>query len=399
MLIPPQELPIPAVGGGAIETLITNLLDENEKHQKVRLIVISTYHSEAAKANYHFSKIYYNNSGIINCSFMNTVRVQYKIRRMLCRIKRKLFKIYDEQFDFFYYQCSKIAKKEGVDIVINEGDWNTQEYKIFYKSVGRNNLYYHLHCEIKEDLAVRECIPNSIAISKYIRGEWAKSPKINGRDIVLYNCIDVSRFSQVTELEKRNESRRTLGFSESDFLVIFCGRLIPEKGIDKLLDAFDILKGSSIRLLVIGSVEFSKGNTTKFSKDVVRRAQEMPSVKYLGYVPNEELSQYYAIADLQVVPSVWQEGAGLVCIEGMASGLPLIVTNSGGMVEYVTDECSVKVPLNEEMAQNIAKEIVRLSQNKPLLSQMGSAGRKRAQQFTKEKYYMNFIESFGVKDW
>ena len=59
LLIPPSELPIPAVGGGAIEQLITSLLRINEKEGKVRFIVISKHDIEAEKIVYKNSKIYY----------------------------------------------------------------------------------------------------------------------------------------------------------------------------------------------------------------------------------------------------------------------------------------------------------------------------------------------------
>ena len=66
-------------------------------------------------------------------------------------------------------------------------------------------------------------------------------------------------------------------------------------------------------------------------------------VIHVGYINNDELYKYYQIADMQAVPSMWEEAAGLVAIEGMASGLPLVVTRSGGMVEYVDEKCALTV--------------------------------------------------------
>ena len=103
------------------------------------------------------------------------------------------------------------------------------------------------------------------------------------------------------------------------------------------------------------------------------------------------MPKYYAISDIQIVPSIGQEGAGLVTIEGMASGLPLIITESGGMVEYATKDCSLQVPINEQLPDNLASAIIELANNPKLREELGKNGRKRAELFSEEKYYKNFV--------
>lgn len=67
---------------------------------------------------------------------------------------------------------------------------------------------------------------------------------------------------------------------------------------------------------------------------------------------------------MQVVPSIWQEGAGLVAVEGMAAGLPLIITQSGGMVEYVNSDAAIQVPIDKELPHNLALNIKLLANDK-----------------------------------
>ena len=402
LMIPPQELPIPALGGGAIETLITHLLDENEVEQRFRIIVVSVCDPEAEKIEYNFSKVYYNDNGKIKCSFYKVIQIKFFLLRIVNMIKRiirhlgiEISQVYYP--DFFYFQCAQICKKENVEIVISENDTNTEEYRVFYKLVGKENIYFHLHCEMKENLQIRNAIPNSISISRYVRDQWVKKKDIIGENLVIYNCIDINRFNSIISDDKRKKLRHELCVADNETLVLYCGRLIPEKGIDKLLDAFELLKGLPIKLLVIGSVKFSKKFNTDFSRSIIDRAESMDSVIYLGYVSNECITDYYKISDIQVVPSVWQEGAGLVCIEGMASGLPLIVTDSGGMVEYVSDDCAIKIPINDSLSKNIAKAISDLSVEKTLCEQMSSAGKQRAKLFSKEKYYQSFLNAFDSR--
>ena len=171
---------------------------------------------------------------------------------------------------------------------------------------------------------------------------------------------------------------------------------MPEKGIDKLLDAFELLKNKPIRLLLIGSAGFSSNEQSDFSKQIITRAKSMTSVIFLGYVPNSFLPNFYQISDIQAIPSVWEEGAGLVAIEGMASGLPLIITKSGGMVEYVTDGCAIKVPIDNFLSYNLANSILWLFNNRETAKKMGFIGRKRAKEFSKEKYYNAFVKEFII---
>lgn len=74
--------------------------------------------------------------------------------------------------------------------------------------------------------------------------------------------------------------------------------------------------------------------------------QDTDRIRFTGYIENAELYQYYQCADMQVVPSMWEEAAGLVAIEGMLSGLPLVVTKSGGLVEYAPKEVAMQIERN-----------------------------------------------------
>lgn len=404
MLIPPQLLPIPAVGGGAIETLITHLMDENEIHKELKLVIVSKSSKEAQAHEYRYSKVYYNHDGVIDFKIFPSVAFRFSCYKLHNKIKRKAralgicIKNWNSELyyqDFFFFQCLLIAKKEKVNIVINEGRGDYQNFRLFFQSVGRANLYYHLHSSLEDNLFFRRVIPNSISISKYVKQKWTGKNDVKGKNYTLYNCIDVKQFSARVNLSQLKKLRQSYSIATGDVVVIFCGRLIPEKGVDKLLDAFDWLNQhtTNIKLLLVGSVGFSNSDVSDYSNQIIARADKNPSVIFLGYIPNKEMPLFYQMADIQVVPSVWQEGAGLVAIEGMASGLPLIITDSGGMIEYVTDDCAIKVPIDDNLSEHLAEKILWLSKNKEKAKQMGIAGKERAKAFTKEKYYKDFVKA------
>ena len=269
MMITSLKQPVPAVGGGAIQTLITTLLDENEIHKKFRFIVISVSNKKAEAYHYNYSRIYFCHRGIIKCGFLPlTYAVCYFFKLLGKREKtvRKIFGVIPANkesiaINSFFMQCCRIAKKEKVDLVICEGTMNPPQYERFHRIVGRDNLFYHLHCHKTEDLSVRNAVPNSIAISQFVKKEWAITPISGSRNIVLYNGIDIKGFSTEITKEQRKALRNRYGVLDDEFLAVYCGRIVPVKGVEELLKAFQLLKGHPVKLLLIGSVAFSGRKT------------------------------------------------------------------------------------------------------------------------------------------
>lgn len=400
MLIPPTELPIPAVGGGAIETLITNLLDINEDEEKVRFIVISKDDKEARKVHYKNSDIYF----FQNNTYVGAGQTRIRLLWIMYRIWLKIFqnrysvKLFGKQFhrmNFFEFQCFCIAKFNHVDYIVNEGRWDESELVSLNNVVGYEHFYNHIHCNRKENLQARKVIHNSILISEFVKSDWVIDTSIKGKNVVLYNGIDIKPFQLEYSNDSKSELKHKIGIQEKDIVVLFCGRIIPEKGIKELLDAFELLQGYPLKMLLIGSVGFSASQTTEFAALMMERAKNAENIISLGYIPNKDLPRYYSISDIQVVPSIWQEGAGLVTIEGMASGVPLIVTKSGGMKEYVTDETAIQLPIDKNLSKNLADSIVYLSQHPEVREKMKKKGKERAKLFCREAYYHNFLNVFS----
>ncbi len=113
-------------------------------------------------------------------------------------------------------------------------------------------------------------------------------------------------------------------------MVLFVGRLAPIKGIDRLLRAMTCLRPlKPIRLVIIGGDD----HHTPESQDLQRLALELgvqDAVVFLGRVEHEELPPYYCAADVVVLPSHY-ETFGLVALEALASGTPVVATPVGAM--------------------------------------------------------------------
>jgi D-inositol-3-phosphate glycosyltransferase len=127
---------------------------------------------------------------------------------------------------------------------------------------------------------------------------------------------------------KRDIARRYLGL-KGERIVLFVGRIIPLKGIDNLLKAMSHLKRKQeTKLVVIGGDEHSRAEMQRL-KDLSRSLKIHESVIFIGPVKQEILPFFYSAADLCVVPSHY-ESFGLVVLESLACGSPVVATEVGG---------------------------------------------------------------------
>jgi D-inositol-3-phosphate glycosyltransferase len=138
--------------------------------------------------------------------------------------------------------------------------------------------------------------------------------------------VDLERFRPLD----RRTVRRELGFEEERPIVLFVGRLAPIKGIDRLLEAMTHLESRlPARLVIIGGDDQQSPESEN-----LRRLSQMlglrDSVVFLGRVEHERLPPYYCAADVLVLPSHY-ETFGLVALEALACGTPVVATPVGAM--------------------------------------------------------------------
>jgi glycosyltransferase involved in cell wall biosynthesis len=96
---------------------------------------------------------------------------------------------------------------------------------------------------------------------------------------------------------------------------------------------------------------------------------------------------------MQVIPSLWEEAAGLIAIEGMLSGLPLIVTKSGGLIEYAPQDVACWVE-RDGIVGNLESAITGLAQDPEKRDKMRRLSLKQAKEFPKSRFYNEFTEVF-----
>lgn len=164
-------------------------------------------------------------------------------------------------------------------------------------------------------------------------------------------------------------------------LLLFVGRIVPEKGVDVLLDAGARLLGmfTNIRILVVGPYDSSTGGTlfAQRCREAVSALGLKGHVALVGALHQEELVESYWAADLFVCPSTWDEPAPLVVSEALACGLPIVATDRGGLPERVDEGLTGRLVHAGDPAR-LATAISEILQNPDLRASYARRARERA---------------------
>jgi D-inositol-3-phosphate glycosyltransferase len=195
-----------------------------------------------------------------------------------------------------------------------------------------------------------------------------------GVDTVLFRPMD------------RPAARAELGLSPDDAVVTFVGRIDPIKGIDTLLNAMALLKdqvtGRHLVLQMVGGDLDGNGQPVGALAETKREIDALgltDHIRLLGSRPQNQLPLIYNASDAVCVPSRY-ESFGLVAVEAMACGIPVVASRAGGLIFSVEDgESGFLAPVNDAGA--FAGALAILLNDPELAEEMGSAARSIAERF------------------
>ena len=274
-------------------------------------------------------------------------------------------------------------------LIVAEGGTLTQCSAIS-KMFGKRRCLAHLHGQTSCSHEMDAIYGGILALSEFIRDDYLKTSELDRKHAyILHNCIDTARF---VPGPADAALRASLGFAPEDFVVLFCGRLEPDKGIHKLLEAMENIHDPRIKLLIVGSPFFGRTQQSPFLRKLEQQAEALGDrVRFTGYVPNDSMPEYYRLADLVCVPTLVEEAAGLVAVEAMGCGRPVLATRSGGMPEYLDGSQAVLVERGDTVTDQLAWSIRMLYEHPALCTEMGAAGAARGREFSTAHYYEEFV--------
>jgi len=244
--------------------------------------------------------------------------------------------------------CPLIASFRGMDVLVDE------------------SLPYGLRRQIFYDRALRLLLKHAdrtTHVSDFIKRRAIALGAVESTAVTVMKGVDCSRFcSLATARAAKNETP----------VILTVGGLIRRKGVDVILDALG-------RVAEAHDFEFHIAGDGPEQESLMLQARRVGiggQTRFLGRVSRAEIASVFATADIFILASIW-EASGNVLLEAMASGKPVITTDSGGPPEYVQDgECGFVVPVRDP--ETMANRIIRLLEDRELRERFGRRGRQRA---------------------
>lgn len=376
-------MPVPAVCGGAIETLITSIVKKYSKKDGFRLTIFSVYHKEAVEAAKKYPEVRFVWTHTNTFWNLSKHAVFMAVRALTGKTIRVLQRHYNE--------IAPVIQKEKFDLLIVEGG-DEQAVIDIAKGYRREQLVFHAHIQFIPKEEVVKGFGHMIGVSEFVVREYEKACMISVDTHVLRNAIDVNKFNKTVSEEEREIFRNKLGLQKDDFVVLFVGRLIQLKGILELMQAILSIHDKHVKLLVVGSANFGKWAFSSYEKRIKKISeQNRDRIIFTGYVDNAEVYKYASIADVQCVPTLVEEAAGLVVLEAMAEGLPLIATKSGGVVEYIDENVALIIE-KDNIVENLKNAVVYMKEHPEVRRRMIENAGIYSKKYDEASYYRNFVE-------
>ena len=378
-------LPVPATRGGAVENLIDFYLEYNNQHH---LHDITVYSVDDEEAMSHPAL----QSAVNHYHFIDVRSFGAKIRKNFRHLLNK-DEYYHYTIEYYFEESLKQIMAHDYDMVVIE---NRPGYGLKIPRKYKAKIVYHIHndflnAQSKDPQEVYDRADSIITVSEYIKSRVLTIDDLDKKCKTVLNGIDLRAFS-----DYQPQERASFGLAEDDFVMVFSGRVIEEKGIRQLLLAMQELKEyPDIKLMIVGGSFY--GNEMEESPFIQELRTLASSLKdriiFTGYKPYREIPSLLALADIAVLPSIWDEPLGLTCIEAMATGLPVITTNKGGIPETVTPDCGLLLNVTNTLPHQLAESILQLRQDPLLRQQMGEAAKSHSLLFSKERYAKEFFEA------
>ena len=381
---------MPAIKGGAIESTIELLVNENEKKKQLDIYVFSSYDKEAGQLStkYNNTKFVWIKRGIL-----------YKLVDFFIRVFRKLFNFKIDRLDSQIIK-RQVRKREFDKVVIHG---STTHLSALSNVVPKNNLIFYVHANIfsipsKINQNLGQIAGIYVAVSNFIKAEVEKNAFVPASRIkVIKNPIDLNNYTKhVPSTEIKARLKTKFNINEQDIVILFAGRIVENKGIKELILALKSLPNdTNFKLLIVGSFGsgFGSGESIDdFAKQLKNIANDLEEkVLFTGFVHNSYLPRIHSITDILVMPSLCEESAGKAAMEAMAGGIPVITTIAGGIPEYVSEDAGILLERDRDLISNLANALKILIDNKTLREAMGTKGRELAKEFAPSRFYRDYV--------
>ena len=330
-VITPGNLPVPAFDGGAVESLVQMLIDENELSRNVHFLIftIQDQNKKVFNLNYELTTFKIINDQALSYKLFKFIR--YLINSIgFIRIKNQFISSVFK-FSFLLEEC---------DIILLENDI---KHLKFFQNLS-SKVVLHLHNNYLNELNAKSLEAHILSLSKIICvSDFLK------RDIqnIFPSCQKIVRVHNGFRDSKYSEQKKSLNRSSIDIpnnaiVIVFCGRVQKSKGIWELVRVFNRLcsEQKNLKLLIIGPEDYNSTKMNEANLIIQNFPHLSDNLIFTGFIDQSRVHSYLSLCDIGVVPSIADEAFGMISIEAQAAGLPVVISDSGGLTETVSDKSS-----------------------------------------------------------
>jgi D-inositol-3-phosphate glycosyltransferase len=217
----------------------------------------------------------------------------------------------------------------------------------------------------------------------------------NNKIVVIPPGVDVSHFYPIPA----DEAKLFVGLKPDDRMVLFVGRIEPLKGVDTLIQAMSCLQWKEARLVHLAIIGGDPAASPQEMSAEMARLQKLcddlsvdQTVVFLGKRDQDKLPYYYSAAELLVMPSHY-ESFGMVALEAMACGTPVIASEVGGLAYLVRDgETGFTIP--DQEPEMLCEKISWLLNDHEMQARMSERAVEYAQDYAWEKIANQIVEVY-----
>lgn len=262
------------------------------------------------------------------------------------------------------YTLANLKGKKGFKLIVSYAE------NIPYRQIFDEKTNYIKHSTYER---INHFIPWCDTIKKVLMLEGVPEKKIT----TVYTGLDLNLFKPY---EKGLELFKKYNIDKEDFIILYIGKLVSWKGVHMLPYAAKILLSNGYKkfsFLIAGG-----GAQMDNLKKVIAEANLERHFRFTGFIPYMEIYKLYNFSDLFVCPSyptmTWQEQFGMVLVEAMACGKPIVASASGSIPEIIDDAGLTFTPGD---FFGFAEKISLFMDKRELLNELGQKGRRRAENY------------------
>jgi hypothetical protein len=394
-----SKFPVPAVRGGAVPNLIEEIIQQQEIENKLELDCCALWDKEAEIVSHKYKNTNFiwakkpGYIGVIDCSITWVLKNIFHVKRL-----HSIGFLFQVIWLSFY--IGKVLKKNDYDRVIFENSvpmiFALKLYRNKKKYDGK--YYIHMHSVPRKYYGNEKEFSNCkglISISKYVANEICADERVSISDDqvkLMYNCIDTERICPKNNKELL-EYLDKYGISKDKKVILFAGRLCKDKGIEEVIECVKRLNNKNYVLVIVGANFYNSGIVSPYEEHLRGITEEIQDqIVFTGYIDYNKMSYIYNMADVVVLPSMWEEPAGMTIIEAMACRKPVVTTISGGIPEYTEDGNCILLERNESLIDNMKSSVERILSDEKYAEKIAGKGYLQAIKFNKEFYYKQLIE-------